>query len=298
MIQSERLAGYAVFDDYRPTLTITVIVRWLLLAVFISMNNYRVDIGSSWLTINFMAFALAGLNAYMTWRILQQRRLTWVHALIISTADLVVVTASLYLHLGFQNDFYAFYYPPLLGFSLMFPGRPSFVMVSIVVGLFILMAFTVTPTLDVDFKQEKVLIVRIAAMVGVTIGGSLINGWERNRRREAVGAERAIAKENLQLERRAKRAELEATEERNRIAREIHDGVAQSIYMLSLQLETCADLARENSKGLTERLTNLVSLSKKTLLEVRYYIFDLKPYLEGQKGMVSMVENQVRESTK
>ena len=297
-MQEQAVPQFAAFGDYRPTLTITVVVRWVLLAVFISMNNYRVDLDSTWLVLNLLAFGLAGLNAYMTWGILQRRRLTWVHALIISTADLGVITAALYVHLGFQNDFYVFYYPALLGFSLLFPGRPSFAMVLIVVGLYILMAFTVTPTLNTDFEQEKLLIVRVFTMVGMTIGGTLINGWERGRRRDAVEAEQAKAEENLQLERRAKQAELEAAEERNRIAREIHDGIAQSIYMLSLQLETCADLAQENRKGLTERLGDLVNLSKKTLLEVRYYIFDLKPYLEGAKGMVSMVENQVKEFNK
>ena len=82
--------------------------------------------------------------------------------------------------------------------------------------------------------------------------------------------------------------------ERSRIAREIHDGIAQSIYMLSLNLETCAELAKQR-EGLTERLGNLVDLSRETLLEVRHYIFDLKPYLAGEKSVVNMVESQIRE---
>ena len=86
-----------------------------------------------------------------------------------------------------------------------------------------------------------------------------------------------------------------AVEERGRIARAIHDGVAQSIYMLSLQLETCVDLADSNPAGLSDRLQRLMSLSKESLLEVRHYIFDLKPYLAGEKGLSSMVESQIRE---
>ena len=31
------------------------------------------------------------------------------------------------------------------------------------------------------------------------------------------------------------------------------------------------------------------------MLEVRHYIFDLKPYLAGEKGVASMVESQIRE---
>lgn len=65
--------------------------------------------------------------------------------------------------------------------------------------------------------------------------------------------------------------------------------------MLSLQLETCVDLDDSNPTGLSNRLKRLVSLSKESLLEVRHYIFDLKPYLAGEKGLSSMVESQIRE---
>ncbi len=157
--------------------------------------------------------------------------------------------------------------------------------------------------MSVDLEQEKWLATRVLTMAGMVVAGTLILGWERSRRREAVAAERQRAQENLDLERKAQQAELAAVEERSRIAREIHDGIAQSIYMLSLQLETCADLAQghgepgepKRGQDLRDRLESSVGLSKETLLEVRHYIFDLKPYLAGEKGMVSMVENQVRE---
>ena len=141
----------------------------------------------------------------------------------------------------------------------------------------------------------KVLVVRLVTMIGIVGAGILLAMWERARRREAVAAERQRAQENLELQRRTQDAELAAVEERGSIAREIHDGVAQSIYMLSLQLETCVDLADSNPTGLSDRLKRLVSLSKESLLEVRHYIFDLKPYLAEEKGLSSMVESQIRE---
>ena len=75
-------------------------------------------------------------------------------------------------------------------------------------------------------------------------------------RREAVEAVQAQAQRNLELQRQAQTAELAAQEERSRIAREIHDGISQSIYSLSLSLETCADLAeREQGPAQGERET-------------------------------------------
>jgi signal transduction histidine kinase len=85
-----------------------------------------------------------------------------------------------------------------------------------------------------------------------------------------------------------------AQEERSRIAREIHDGIAQSIYMLSLNLEKAADVAGDDQK-LGPRLKGLVVLAKETLLEVRHYIFDLKPLLSGDAGLTSTIQAQIRE---
>jgi len=104
-------------------------------------------------------------------------------------------------------------------------------------------------------------------------------------------ARRAL-EENVRLQK--EREELAALEERSRIAREIHDGIAQSIYMLSLNLEKAADVASDDQK-LGPRLKGLVALAKEALLEVRHYIFDLKPLLSGDAGLTSTIEGQIRE---
>jgi signal transduction histidine kinase len=105
---------------------------------------------------------------------------------------------------------------------------------------------------------------------------------------------RQALEENIRLQR--EREGLVAQEERSRVAREIHDGIAQSIYMLSLNLETAADMA-EGEPRLSERLGRLVSLAKQTLLEVRHYMFDLKPLLAGDASLSAALESQVREFT-
>lgn len=110
---------------------------------------------------------------------------------------------------------------------------------------------------------------------------------------ETLANQIAVGVQNAHLYRRQR--ELAAQEERSRIAREIHDGIAQSIYMLSLNLETCAELAQRERGALGERLQKLVPLAKQALLETRQYIYDLKPLLSGERGLVAMTENQVKE---
>ena len=118
-----------------------------------------------------------------------------------------------------------------------------------------------------------------------------------------AGTQLMMAMENLLLTEQA--AELAAAAERGRIAREIHDGIAQLIYMLSLSSETCVALLRRITDTSTEeavllapvseRLDKLVSISKQALWETRHYMFTLKPLISGSTTLTQMITNQLHE---
>jgi signal transduction histidine kinase len=118
-----------------------------------------------------------------------------------------------------------------------------------------------------------------------------------------AGTQLMMALENLLLTEQA--ADLAAAAERGRIAREIHDGIAQLIYMLSLSSETCVALLRRISDTsaeealllapVGERLDKLVTISKQALWETRHYMFTLKPLMSGSTTLTQMLTNQLRE---
>jgi signal transduction histidine kinase len=118
-----------------------------------------------------------------------------------------------------------------------------------------------------------------------------------------VGTLLAVAIENVQLTEQA--ADLATAAERGRIAREIHDGIAQLIYMLSLNSETCVALLQRIAETSTEesfllapvadRLDKLVSISKQALWETRHYMFTLKPLISGTTTLTQMLTNQLHE---
>jgi two-component system NarL family sensor kinase len=216
--------------------------------------------------------------------------------LALSATDLAVITASIFITSAFRNTYFPMYYPALLVMSLVANSRRlSFGAVTLVASVYAAISLTMGDTVDFDIKEERILIIRIAAMYAVVAAGHLMTRIERERRHEAVDAERALAEKNLELQRVAQEAELAAQAERGRIAREIHDGIAQSIYALSLNLETCVVLAERVRGPLQEQLQRLVPLARKTLLETRHYIFDLKPLLSGERDLNAMAENQVKE---
>jgi signal transduction histidine kinase len=109
---------------------------------------------------------------------------------------------------------------------------------------------------------------------------------------QAVARQLSLGLTKISLNRQ--KEEMAAQEERSRIAREIHDGIAQSIYMLSLSLEKAAEVAGGDQR-LGQRLGRLVGLAKEALLEVRYYIFDLKPLLQGDAGLTETIRSQIQE---
>ena len=87
-VQQPQAPAFAIFDDYRPAVAIAVVIRWTLLASWLILNNYRVHQDGINLALNLMGVGIAALNAYMTWRILAKRPITWRHALSLSLADI------------------------------------------------------------------------------------------------------------------------------------------------------------------------------------------------------------------
>ena len=118
-----------------------------------------------------------------------------------------------------------------------------------------------------------------------------------------VGTQLSIAIENIRLTEQT--IQLAATAERGRIAREIHDGMAQLIYMLSLNAETCsaqaqriAEASEEDAELLNPLAVHLerqVKIAKQALWETRNYMFSLKPLMSGTATLPQMLTNQIRE---
>lgn len=110
---------------------------------------------------------------------------------------------------------------------------------------------------------------------------------------DAVAGQISIGMRNIRLSERI--GELAAEQERTRIAREIHDGIAQMVYMLTLSLETASDRVGGDPEEQRRRLQDLTALAKNALWEVRQYIFDLRPLLSGEEGLVGALQGQVKE---
>ena len=101
---------------------------------------------------------------------------------------------------------------------------------------------------------------------------------------EAFARHAAIAVENARLHERL--GQLAVVEERERIGRELHDGIIQSIYAVSLGLEDAVDVAAGDSEVMRARVDRAIDALHATIRDLRNYIFGLRPELLVQAGLV------------
>ncbi|MCU0498112.1 MAG: sensor histidine kinase [Anaerolineae bacterium] len=82
-------------------------------------------------------------------------------------------------------------------------------------------------------------------------------------------------------------------DERQRLARQMHDGPAQSLTNFILQAEICQRLFDRNPERAAEELTNLKTAASVTFQKVRDFIFDLRPMMLDDLGVVPTIRRYV-----
>ena len=83
-------------------------------------------------------------------------------------------------------------------------------------------------------------------------------------------------------------------EERNRIAREIHDGIAQTLAGVIFQLESAQKKYRDNPIDMQQVVEKSIKDLRRSLGEVRYSIYALKPYPTQQLGLKQAIASKIK----
>ena len=112
---------------------------------------------------------------------------------------------------------------------------------------------------------------------------------------EAFAVQSALAIENARLYEQAQN--LAALEERQRLARELHDSVSQALYGIALGARTARtlldrDIDSQQGASLVEPLDYVLSLAEAGLAEMRALIFELRPESLETEGLVAALSKQ------
>ena len=289
--------SYADFDDYRHNQRIVVIIRWFLLGGWAIVNHWAAPYDQSLLYVDLIGLVIVALNARLHLKLRRGEPVGRATAIAMSLFDVIAITAGIAITNRFTNSFFIMYYPALVGLALVTAARStSLIFVTAVTGAYASISIFMATGLVLDNADDRRLVTRIFVMYIVVLLANLIIRAERAKRAEAVEAERARTRENLELVAASQEERLRAAEQRYRIRREIHDGLAQSLYGLSLNIESIAAQAEKTGAvKVGERLAKLIPVARHALLETRHYIHDLSPMLAERGDFRSAIENLASE---
>jgi PAS domain S-box-containing protein len=101
-----------------------------------------------------------------------------------------------------------------------------------------------------------------------------------------------VAVENAQLYQRAER--LAVIEERQRLARELHDSVTQSIYSSTLLTETARrSAAAHDLEQVQGYLEELGAITQQALKEMRLLVYELRPPALEREGLIGALQQRI-----
>ena len=107
---------------------------------------------------------------------------------------------------------------------------------------------------------------------------------------QAYAAQKAITEENVRLHEQAQQWAI--LEERQRIARELHDSVSQALYGIGLGARTARELLNRDPSKAIAPVEYILSLAEGGLAEMRALILELRPDSLAREGLVSVLDKQ------
>lgn len=120
---------------------------------------------------------------------------------------------------------------------------------------------------------------------------------ERRSRAKAFALSSSLDRANEQLRAAYRQAEeLAATQERNRIAREIHDTIGHSLTVVNMQLETAKALIANDSEKALDFLDKAQSVTKKGLSDIRASVASLRASPLDGRSLAEAIEELLETS--
>jgi signal transduction histidine kinase len=116
-------------------------------------------------------------------------------------------------------------------------------------------------------------------------------GPEDERLIETFAAHAAVAIENARLYERSR--ELSIAEERNRLARELHDSLTQKLFGVVLTAEAAATLIDRDGESARTQLRRVQDLAREAMEELRSLIFELRPAALASEGLAVTLRKHV-----
>lgn len=147
------------------------------------------------------------------------------------------------------------------------------------------------PSKNDQTRSETAIPIKIKGQVigVIDVESDHLNGFDESDLivLQSLADQVAVAIENARLYEQARH--LAALEERQKLARELHDSVSQALYGIVLGARTARTLVEREPVKAIEPLDYILSLSEAGLAEMRALIFELRPESLQTEGLVAAV---------
>ena len=196
--------------------------------------------------------------------------------------QLTLVAVALLFH--YELDFFGLLLMPLAGqATFLFPRRTATIW-----GILLLIVNVIGQIHQFGWPEGMSFMFLYAAGIIFVVAFSLntLSADASRRRTEALLAE---------LQTYTGQAEaLAIAQERNRMARELHDSVAQTLYGLTLQAEAATrKLANGQLEAVADYLKFFRDSTQQTLQETRLLIFELRPPILDEVGLTAALQTRL-----
>jgi signal transduction histidine kinase len=108
---------------------------------------------------------------------------------------------------------------------------------------------------------------------------------------EMLAPHAAVAMENARLYERSR--ELSIVEERNRLARELHDSLVQKLFGVVLAAQSAGTLLDRNADAARGQVEHLQELAQEAVVELRSLVFQLRPAEIETEGLGAALRKHV-----
>ena len=107
----------------------------------------------------------------------------------------------------------------------------------------------------------------------------------------AIASQAAVAIENARLYEKAQ--QLATLEERQRIARELHDSISQALFGIKLGAQTAIEILDRDPVRLAQSLEYVRGLADAGLIEMRALLYELRPEAVATEGLVAGLQKHI-----
>ncbi len=247
----------------------------MIAAVFVRTYLYYPEIYAP----AFALLILLVILLFLEPRVVKQPQWTWTAYLIAQ----IVILVTLFL-LEPDGDTFSLVLLPACMFAMRyFEHRTGWIWIGI---------FTLTMALMLFYGHQQyapaLIVIYLAAYILVAAFSMVI--------KQNQIAQNQLLEANQQLRRYSQQVEdLTAVNERNRLARELHDSVTQTIFSMTLLTRSALILQERDPSQVPEKLSELSELAQGALTEMRALITQLRPTSISDDGLPAVLKKHIGE---